>query len=118
MKLFLSARTQNNTTWAHTEMRITRNDLLDGVNPKLLELCEELGKELTHDINEIHAWKFSSAPMILRKLCDWSGGDEDWMVLVQKEFEYIPSWLEHMDSMASPDVYILNSCVIYIGSHA
>jgi hypothetical protein len=61
-------------------------------------------------------WKFHEAPEELRKICNFNGGDEDWLVITEKEPEFLPFWIENI----SPDfdTYDLNGLVIYVGSHS
>ncbi len=60
---------------------------------------------------------WDEAPGSLKKLCNLSSGDEDWMALVAIEPESLPSWVEKLDAEGKPDVYVLQGVVIYVGSH-
>jgi len=84
---------------------------------KDLETIENYAKSLVKD-SEFVVFEWDNAPEMLRNLCCYNGGDEDWMVLVRKEPEYLPAWIWRMDSLEDPDTYVLNGIVIYVGSHA
>lgn len=110
-------------------MRITRDMLLNsgpecGVNENFMIDCEMLciyAIESTKNSLPAGAalvWEFHKAPQLLQKLCNWNGGDEDWMVLMEEEPKYLPGWIERLDSDSNPDVYLLNGAVIYVGSHS
>lgn len=66
----------------------------------------------------LSVWAWEDAPEMIKELCNRNGGDEDWVVVAHKEFDYLPLWLMKMDAGDDPDVYILDGLVIYVGSHA
>lgn len=61
---------------------------------------------------------FHEAPSFVRNICSFNGGDEDWLVLCRKEPQWLPSWLERIDSGMDADVYRLNKAIVYVGSHS
>jgi hypothetical protein len=68
----------------------------------------------------ILVWEFDKAPVGLQELST-NGGDEDWLVYVpaEVEFNWVPRWVESMDSCNMPDEFVLpNGAKVYIGSHA
>jgi len=60
-------------------------------------------------------YEWSKAPNYIKEICQAAGGDEDWVVLVRQEPEYMPNWVEKMGN--SIDIYKLNGVVIYVASH-
>jgi hypothetical protein len=102
---------------------------------KLCSGCEETENKRIMDLYEtkiqpllgtlettqpILVWEFHKAPEGLRLLSN-NGGDEDWLVYVPAScgFEWMPRWIEHLDSCEMPDEFILpNGAKVYIGSHA
>lgn len=104
-------------------MRITREMLLEK-NPTTLDNSSLWEIESNTYIssfagtygNPYLVWKFHEAPKELQRICNWNGGDEDWLVITEKEPEFLPSWIDNMS--ADVDTYVLNGLVIYVGSHS
>jgi len=103
-------------------MRITRDMLLNpehGEGVSEGEICkveESLQRGVFSDQWVVWAWE--DAPNAVRKLCNWNGGDEDWVAVRRQEPEYLPNWVERLDTCHDPDVYVLNGVVVYVGNHA
>ncbi len=77
------------------------------------------GEGYLSSLTQFHVFRFENAPEILKHLCCFNGGDEDWMVVCPKEPEYFPHWIEAMDSCHEPDIYRLeNGVIIYVGNHS
>lgn len=106
-------------------MIITREMLLtqeNGQNTSVQELInyEDSAKILLAFVQGgMIVWSFYDAPYYLRKLCCWNGGDEDWLVLTDKQFpDFPPMWIEQLDTCQEPDIYSLDGVTIYVGSHS
>lgn len=105
-------------------MRITREMLLkpehsEGATEAQVRLAEKTAEECMGPPNgQFTVWEFYQAPWQLLEICGWNGGDEDWLVVTRTEPDYLPRWLECMDSGEDPDVYILKGIVVYVGSHS
>jgi len=102
-------------------MRITRQELIHPVhtpgvdNTDLINYVETIlaSSGFVMGKYSVYDWQFVSEK--IRTLCNWNGGDEDWIVIVSDELSYIPNWMEAMGDL---DIYLLRNCVIYVGSHA
>lgn len=108
-------------------MRLTREQL---IHPNHIP-----GQDNTEDIGYIEYWssqffpdaqpglcmvsRFNDCNETIRNVCNWNGGDEDWVVFVEKEFsDYdMPPWLGATSACGELDVYVLNGVVIYVESH-
>lgn len=106
-------------------MRITTEMLLNpehgtGISQGDLEGAIFILEEATKGIPETGSVviPFDDVPEPVRKVFNWNGGDEDWLVVTRKEPEYLPPWIERLDSCHEPDVYVLDNLVVYVGSHA
>jgi len=105
-------------------MRITQEELfsIEGIplaqedQDRILRLITRL-RDATAD-NRIIVFDWQDVSEEIRSVFNWAGGDEDWFVVMAKEPEWLPRWLEVMDSMESPDVYILDGVVVYVAGHA
>lgn len=98
--------------------RYTKESLLEsGIDAETVKAAEFCGLMCEPGPSFI-VWAWRDAPEELRKLCCLNGGDEDWLVLTEKEPAYVPSWVEHLDTCVDPDVYVLDRVVLYVGSHA
>lgn len=65
----------------------------------------------------IKIYKFYDAPKEYQELST-SGGDEDWIAIFPESYlEYIPYWLEKIDSMGEPQKFIYQGQMVYIGCH-
>jgi hypothetical protein len=108
------------------EKRITTEMLLnpehgEGITQALVdEVTAIIREELLHDVPETGfvVIPFYDAPQPLREAFNWNGGDEDWLVVTRKEPEYFPNWLERTAGDNDLDVYVLDGCLVYVGSHA
>lgn len=101
-------------------MKYTRAQLLEQFPEPFVHMAEATGRSwLGHNgESPFVVWPFHGAPDDLRTLCSYNGGDEDWLVVTEKEPDYLPVWIESLDTCHEPDVYILNNLVIYVGSHS
>ena len=64
---------------------------------------------------------FYNAPELLRRRCHFNGGDEDWMTITNCKRvvgDWMPRWIETMDSCYEPDLYEFGEYVVIVGSHA
>ncbi len=81
----------------------------------------EKAKEICNiwiDVAKWNVFEFYDAPEEIRKVCCLNGGDEDWLIITEKEPSWFPRWLEKTDSCDDPDEYLLGNAVVYVGSHA
>ncbi len=93
------------------EVTSTLKSLLSAVAPNIVSSWESFS------LPTFIVWPWEDAPAYVREVFNWNGGDEDWVVVTQKEPKYLPSWIEAMDAGHEPDVYILDGIVVYVGSH-
>ena len=98
-------------------MRYTREEIIKDNAAKFVEKCEKLAIRHINYADYV-IFEFDNAPPELKLLCNYNGGDEDWMVIARKEPERPVWWLLYTDSCLEPDIYILDNVIIYIGSHA
>lgn len=97
-------------------------EFLRDENPEQLEAAvEAIAPMLERPWGQFNVWRFHEAPGGLRQLCSFNGGDEDWLVLTTAEelSDWMPSWIERMDSCLDPDIYELGlGFVAIVGSHS
>ena len=78
--------------------------------------CKDLLSKIPHGYI-VFPW--DKAPKEITELCNYNGGDEDWVIITEKEeTDWLPNWIEHTDSCWEPDIYYLDGFIIYVGSHA
>lgn len=68
----------------------------------------------------IKIWEFYKSPKKYQEMST-NGGDEDWVALIPKELDYVPSFMEEGTSFGccSVDRFNLkNGDILLIGSHA
>lgn len=98
---------------------LTRTEIinLEGNSPAMVYWAEEVAKDLS-----VHApflvFPFEEAPEAIRQVCNYNGGDEDWLVIARKEPDYLPNWLERMSPDDDLDTYVFDNVVVYVGSHS
>lgn len=94
-----------------TERKITSQRI------KTLEYV--LGLQIkAHRDGTILVWRWLDAPGEVRAICCMNGGDEDWVVVVEKPFELIPPWVDALSAGGIVDEYTFNGITIYVGSHS
>lgn len=70
---------------------------------------------------EYVVWAWDGAPPEVRQVCDFNGGDEDWLVVRRGTPDPLPlppRWIECMDSCHDPDVYLFLDLTVFVGKHA
>ena len=98
--------------------RYTLEDLIEAqISPEDIRKAGLYARTFSSDAKWT-VFEFYDAPEEIRKVCCFNGGDEDWLVITEKEPEYFPRWLEKTDSCDSPDVYVFQNAIVYVGSHA
>lgn len=102
-------------------MRITREELLTSTEYRKApsdHFVMDVERRLRSDLpkGQWFVWSWEDAPEDLRKICNWNGGDEDWVAVCLSEPEYLPRWVENL-GVEEPDTYLLNGIVVYVGSH-
>ena len=111
------------------EKRVTTEMLLhpehgEGITQALLDevtdalTLDYLGGELACIHTAFVVLPFYDMPEFIRDVFNWNGGDEDWFVVTRKEPEWLPNWLERTAGDNDLDIYVLDGCLVYIGSHA
>lgn len=110
-------------------MRITKTELINNLErhtsdkTELHKVVDRVywAEELAQDLSArapFVVFPFSEAPEAIRNVCNYNGGDEDWLVIARKEPDYLPNWLERMSPDDDLDTYVFDGVVVYVGSHS
>ena len=71
-------------------------------------------------VNGYLVFSWQNAPRILCETFNCSGGDEDWLVIMQQSTrpDWDPRWLQAISTCGEPDEYFIGDYVVLVGTHA
>lgn len=118
-------------------MFISREDMLERFSEDDVRVAEVEGLRLLKLVAvsdcDAHArsfdvhilFRFDRLPKVIRKVCDFNGGDEDWAVLSLNEAcdQSDPLFISDIPGLwdrdtGDPDVYVFGSICVFVLSHS
>jgi hypothetical protein len=96
----------------------SREDLIQSKGSQCVETIENCSQTwLVAITGSYTVIPWDTAPELLRDFCDYSGGDEDYILLTRSSPEDLPYWMERLSPYLELDTYCLSGMTIYVGTH-
>jgi len=96
--------------------RYTREQMITIDTQLLYTDCVKYCKDVLSPIeNGWVIFEWQDAPVVIKYLCYFAGGDEDWVIVTSHEIDSY--FFERMCVHGEPDLYLFDDFVIYVSSH-